>query len=67
MSRKAPSTPDIRTHFESLTDPRRREPTYPLENIVVMLLCAVVCGADDFVAVARWATRKKTGWPSFST
>lgn len=59
MSRKAPSTPDIRTHFESLTDPRRREPTYPLENIVVMLLCAVVCGADDFVAVARWANTKK--------
>lgn len=59
MSRKAPSTPDIRTHFESLTDPRRREPTYPLENIVVMLLCAVICGADDFVAVARWANTKK--------
>lgn len=59
MSRKVPSTADIRTHFESLTDPRRREPTYPLENIVVMLLCAVVCGADDFVAVARWANTKK--------
>lgn len=59
MSRKVPSTADMRTHFESLTDPRRREPTYPLENIVIMLLCAVVCGADDFVAVARWANTKK--------
>jgi hypothetical protein len=48
----------MRTYFESLTDPRRREPTYPLENTVVML-CAVVCGADDFVAVARWANTKK--------
>lgn len=59
MSRKASATPDLRTHFESLTDPRRREPTYPLENIVVMLLCGVICGADDFVAIAAWANTKK--------
>ena len=65
MSRKVPSTADLRTHFESLTDPRRRAPTYPLETIVVMLLCAVICGADDFVAVARWANTKKDWLPYF--
>jgi predicted transposase YbfD/YdcC len=59
MSRKSPSTPDLKTHFKTLTDPRRREPTYPLDNMVVMLLCAVICGADDFVAIARWAELKK--------
>jgi len=49
----------IAEHFESLTDPRRREPTYPLVNIVVMALCAVLSGADDFVAIADWAREKK--------
>ena len=40
---------DVRIHFENLTDPRRGEPTYPLLNVVVMTLCAVISGADDFV------------------
>lgn len=49
----------IKDHFSELTDPRRREVTYPLVNIVVMALCAVVSGADDFVSIARWAGMKK--------
>ena len=28
-------------------------------NIVVMALCAVISGADDFVAIAKWADTKK--------
>jgi len=51
---------DVRVHFENLTDPRRGEPTYPLLNVVVMTLCAVISGADDFVAIARWSTKNKT-------
>jgi predicted transposase YbfD/YdcC len=51
----------IAEHFESLTDPRRREPKYPLVNLVVMALCGVLSGADDFVAIADWAEEKK-GW-----
>lgn len=51
----------IAEHFEKLTDPRRREPTYPLVNLVVMALCAVMSGADDFVAIADWVRIKK-GW-----
>jgi predicted transposase YbfD/YdcC len=49
----------IAEHFQELTDPRRREVTYPLINIVVMALCAVLSGADDFVSIARWAEKKK--------
>jgi predicted transposase YbfD/YdcC len=49
----------IGDHLAGLTDPRRREATYPLENIVVMALCAVLSGADDFVSIARWAEKKK--------
>lgn len=42
---------------------RRREPTYPLVSIVVMTLCAVLSGADDFVAIAQWS-REKRDWLS---
>jgi len=47
--------------FSDLTDPRRREVTYPLINIVTIALCAVICGADDFVSIAEFG-RKKQKW-----
>ena len=50
---------DVRVHFESLTDPRRGKVTYPLINIVVMMLCAVTTGADDFVGIVVWANNNK--------
>jgi predicted transposase YbfD/YdcC len=49
----------IAEYFQELTDPRRREVTYPLINIVVMALCAVLSGADDFVSIAHWAETKR--------
>lgn len=49
----------IENHFGSLTDPRRRKVIYPLINIVTIALCAVICGADDFVSIAAWARMKK--------
>ena len=56
----------IQHHFDELTDPRTREVTYPLINIVVIAVCAVICGADDFVAIALSAERNATGSRSFS-
>ena len=53
----------IQDHFATLTDPRRRKVTYPLINIVTIALCAVICGADDFVAIADYG-RKKHKWLS---
>ena len=53
----------IAEHFQELTDPRRREVVYPLINIVVIAVCAVLCGADDFVAIADFG-RKKRAWLS---
>jgi predicted transposase YbfD/YdcC len=49
----------IQDHFEELTDPRRREPRYPLINIVTIAVCAVVCGADDFVSIAEYGEKKR--------
>lgn len=51
---------NVRIHFENLTGPRRGEPTYPLLNIVVMTLSAVISGADDFVAISKWSTKHAT-------
>ena len=53
----------IQDHFADLTDPRRRKVTYPLVNIVTIAICAVICGADDFVAIAK-CERVKQKWLS---
>jgi predicted transposase YbfD/YdcC len=51
----------LQEHFAELTDPRRREVMYPLINVVVIAVCAVICGSDDFVAIAKWG-RTKRDW-----
>lgn len=51
----------VHDHFAELSDPRRREVTYPLINVVVIAVCAVICGADDFVAIAKYG-RTKCEW-----
>lgn len=55
----------IEDHFAGLTDPRRREPVYPLVNIVTIAVCAVVAGADDFVAIARYGRLKRDWFAKF--
>jgi predicted transposase YbfD/YdcC len=49
----------IQDHFVKLTDPRRRDVVYPLINVVVIAVCAVICGADDFVAIAEFGRMKR--------
>ncbi len=49
--------------FSKLTDLRRRKVVYPLVNVVTIAICAVLCGADDFVAIAAFG-RKKQQWLS---
>jgi predicted transposase YbfD/YdcC len=49
----------IQDYFLDLTDPRRREVTYPMINIVVIAVCAVICGADDFVAIANFGKARR--------
>jgi len=52
-------------HFAGLADPRRRKVLFPLVNVVVMAVCAVSCGADDFVGIAAWARLKKAWLAKF--
>jgi len=53
------ATAQIENHFREMTDPRRRKIIYPLSNMITIALCAVISGADDFVAIAQWAHAKK--------
>jgi predicted transposase YbfD/YdcC len=55
----------IQHHFVRLTDPRRRKVRYPLINIVVIAVCAVICGADDFVAIADFGRNKRDWFARF--
>jgi predicted transposase YbfD/YdcC len=56
-----PST-SIGEHFATLTDPRvDRSKAHVLVEIVTIALCAVICGADDWVAVEAFG-REKHQW-----
>jgi predicted transposase YbfD/YdcC len=46
-------------HFSSLPDPRiDRRKEHKLVDIVVMAICAVICGADDWVAIENFGNSK---------
>jgi len=49
----------LRDCFSELTEPRRGKVTHPLLNIVTIAVCAVICGADDFVAIAEFGRLKR--------
>lgn len=46
-------------HLSKVTDPRTGRTTYPLTNILFMTICAVIAGADDFVAIAHFVRTKE--------
>ena len=42
--------------FKKFKDPRMaRAQRHPLINIITMAICAVICGADNFVTMAEFA------------
>lgn len=50
----------ISEHFATLTDPRvERGKEHLLVDILTVTLCAVICGADDWVAVATFGELKE--------
>jgi predicted transposase YbfD/YdcC len=49
----------IGSYFESLSDPRHtRNRKHRLIDIVVIAVCALVCGSDGPTAIHRWATQR---------
>jgi predicted transposase YbfD/YdcC len=50
---------NISEHFGDLNDPRvDRTKQYELIEIVTIALCAVICGADGWVAIEKWGNTK---------
>ena len=46
-------------HFNDLPDPRQRaKVTYPLEEVLLLALLAVLAGAETFVEIARFGAKK---------
>lgn len=46
-------------HFSKLEDPRQiNKSLYPLQEILLLVLCAVLSGADDWVAIALYGEKK---------
>jgi len=60
-----PFTAKLQAHFATLQDPRRRKVTHPFINFIVIAICAVICGADDFVAIADFARARKPWFARF--
>ena len=60
MDERPPTS--VSTHFATLTDPRvERTKQHLLVDIVTIALCAVISGANDWVAVATYG-REKAAW-----
>ena len=53
-------TASILHHFSSIKDPRvNRQKKHQLQDIFFITLCAVICGADNWVAIEEFADAKK--------
>jgi predicted transposase YbfD/YdcC len=60
-----PST-NITEHFADLDDPRiDRTKKHPLDNISVIALCAVICGADSWVDIELFGEAKRVWFAQF--
>jgi predicted transposase YbfD/YdcC len=59
MAAKWVSVEAIGSYFQSLSDPRHtRNRKHLLIDIVVIAVCALVCGCDGPTAIHRWATQR---------
>jgi predicted transposase YbfD/YdcC len=57
-----PDTPSLLAYFADLPDPRvDRTKRHLLTDLLVIALCAMLCGADDFVAIQDWG-RARHDW-----
>ena len=61
-----PAQPPFLARFAALRDPRQAAKVlYPLPEILLLLLCATLSGADDFVEINLWGCRERVSCPRF--
>lgn len=52
----SPGGDSLLDHFAALKDPRQAwKVVYPLPELILLVLCAVIAGAEDCVEIRRWA------------
>jgi len=52
----------LKEHFSALDDPRAQHSIeYLLLDIVLITICAVICGADNWVEIEKYGIAKQ-GW-----
>lgn len=59
------ATAGVLRHFQHLPDPRGVNVIHRLHDIVVLAICAVICGADGWVAVQMFAQSKLAWFRTF--
>ena len=53
------TAPSLLDHFSALKDPRQAgKVLYPLPEIMLVVLCATLAGAEDFVEIGQWGGMK---------
>ena len=58
-TRKEPSSPEFLEQFASIEDPRQAgKILYPLSEIFLLVLCAVISGADGWTSIALYGRKK---------
>lgn len=63
-----PTSPenDIATHFGQVKDPRKHHsPDHLFIEIIIIAICAAICGANDWVAVATFGRAKEAWFRTF--
>ncbi|MDP3877468.1 MAG: transposase family protein [Methylobacter sp.] len=61
----AKPTPSIIHHFSSIVDPRvNRQKKHQLQDIFFISICAMICGADNWVAIVSFPS-SCLGMPNF--
>ncbi|MDR1243360.1 MAG: transposase family protein [Deltaproteobacteria bacterium] len=52
-------TISIIEHFGDMPDPRQQAKVlYPLSEIILLTLCAIICGADSYVEIEEFGNAK---------
>ena len=59
------ATRGVLRHFQHLPDPRGNNVIHRLHDIIVLAVCAVICGADGWVAVQMFAQSKLAWFRTF--
>src|SRR5210317_999883 len=59
----------MNTHFDELTDPRRQNANllHPFSELLTIAISAMICGADNWVAMETFARSKEKWLRSFLT